>query len=66
MGSGMKPCPSVPPVLFALCLSTISALDRLVVIDRGRIIEQGSHDQLIRAGGLYAELWQRQSGGFIA
>jgi ATP-binding cassette subfamily B multidrug efflux pump len=47
-------------------LSTISALDRLVVIDRGEIIEQGSHDELVRAGGLYAELWHRQSGGFIA
>jgi ABC-type multidrug transport system fused ATPase/permease subunit len=47
-------------------LSTISALDRLVVIDQGRIIEQGSHKSLARAGGLYAELWRRQSGGFIA
>jgi ATP-binding cassette subfamily B multidrug efflux pump len=47
-------------------LSTISALDRLVVIDQGRIIEQGSHNSLARAGGLYAELWRRQSGGFIA
>jgi ATP-binding cassette subfamily B multidrug efflux pump len=47
-------------------LSTISAMDRLVVIDQGKIIEQGSHDELVRAGGLYAELWQRQSGGFIA
>ena len=46
-------------------LSTISAMDRLIVIDCGRIIEQGSHDQLVEAGGLYAELWQRQSGGFI-
>jgi ATP-binding cassette subfamily B multidrug efflux pump len=47
-------------------LSTISALDRLVVIDEGNIIEQGSHEQLVQAGGLYAELWRRQSGGFIA
>ena len=46
-------------------LSTLSALDRLVVIDRGKIIEQGTHDSLIRAGGLYSELWRRQSGGFI-
>ncbi len=47
-------------------LSTISALDRLVVIEQGKIIEQGNHDQLVRASGLYSELWQRQSGGFIA
>ncbi len=47
-------------------LSTISALDRLVVIDQGKIVEQGSHDELVALGGLYAELWQRQSGGFIA
>ncbi len=47
-------------------LSTIAELDRLVVIDQGRIVEQGSHDELVKAGGLYADLWQRQSGGFIA
>ena len=46
-------------------LSTIAALDRLVVIDQGRIVEQGSHQQLIAGNGLYARLWQRQSGGFL-
>ncbi|MBV0911149.1 ABC transporter ATP-binding protein [Anianabacter salinae] len=47
-------------------LSTIAAMDRLVVMDNGRIIEQGPHTQLIAQGGLYARLWQRQSGGFLA
>lgn len=47
-------------------LSTIAALDRLIVVDLGRIIEEGSHDELLRHGGLYAELWARQSGGFLA
>ena len=46
-------------------LSTIAAMDRLVVLDRGRIVEVGSHDELIRRGGLYAALWSRQSGGFL-
>ena len=46
-------------------LSTIARMDRLVILDRGRIVEQGSHADLLRAGGHYAALWQRQSGGFI-
>ena len=46
-------------------LSTIAALDRLIVIDQGRIVEEGSHDQLIARNGLYAQLWKRQSGGFL-
>jgi ATP-binding cassette subfamily B multidrug efflux pump len=46
-------------------LSTIAAMDRLVVLDEGRIVEQGSHGELAGAGGLYAELWARQSGGFL-
>jgi ATP-binding cassette, subfamily B, multidrug efflux pump len=46
-------------------LSTIAQMDRLVVLDRGRIVEQGSHDELLRRNGHYASLWQRQSGGFI-
>jgi ATP-binding cassette subfamily B multidrug efflux pump len=47
-------------------LSTIAAMDRLIIMDQGRIIEQGSHGELLRRGGLYAELWARQSGGFLA
>ena len=47
-------------------LSTIASLDRLVVMDRGRIVEQGTHQDLIARGGLYADLWSRQSGGMIA
>ena len=47
-------------------LSTIAAMDRLVIMDQGRIVEEGSHDGLLARGGLYAELWARQSGGFLA
>jgi ATP-binding cassette, subfamily B, multidrug efflux pump len=47
-------------------LSTIAAMDRLVIMDQGRIIEEGRHDDLLRRGGLYADLWARQSGGFLA
>lgn len=47
-------------------LSTIAALDRLVVMDQGRIVEQGSHRDLLARGGLYSRLWERQSGGFLA
>jgi ATP-binding cassette, subfamily B, multidrug efflux pump len=47
-------------------LSTIAQMDRLVVLDRGRIVEQGTHHELLRHGGHYADLWRRQSGGFLA
>ncbi|MEL6753439.1 MAG: ATP-binding cassette domain-containing protein, partial [Pseudomonadota bacterium] len=46
-------------------LSTIAEMDRLIVLDQGRIVEAGSHDDLVAAGGLYASLWARQSGGFL-
>lgn len=46
-------------------LSTIVAMDRLIVMENGRIIEQGSHNELSKSGGVYARLWQRQSGGFL-
>ena len=46
-------------------LSTIARMDRLVVMDEGRIIEAGTHAELLARGGLYADLWARQSGGFI-
>ena len=46
-------------------LSTIAALDRLIVIDRGAIVEEGTHADLLRRGGLSARLWARQSGGFL-
>ncbi|RUL78362.1 ABC transporter ATP-binding protein [Dyella choica] len=47
-------------------LSTIARMDRLVVMDKGRVVETGTHAQLIRHEGLYARLWQRQTGGFVA
>ena len=46
-------------------LSTIAAMDWLIVLDKGQIVEQGSHAELVAAGGLYSELWARQSGGFL-
>jgi ATP-binding cassette subfamily B multidrug efflux pump len=47
-------------------LSTIARLDRLIVLDQGKIVEQGSHHELMNKNGIYAALWQHQSGGFLA
>jgi ATP-binding cassette subfamily B protein len=46
-------------------LSTIASMDRIVVIDAGRIVEEGTHEALLARGGLYARYWNRQSGGFL-
>ena len=46
-------------------LSTIAAMDRLIVFDDGRIVEQGTHQELLESGQLYAQLWKHQSGGFL-
>ena len=46
-------------------LSTIASMDRLVVLDQGRIVEEGTHEELVRSNGLYSQLWEHQSGGFI-
>ncbi|HET9168384.1 MAG TPA: ABC transporter ATP-binding protein [Actinospica sp.] len=47
-------------------LSTVAGMDRLVVLDRGRIVEQGTHHELLEAKGAYAKLWRHQSGGFLS
>ncbi|WP_066565969.1 ABC transporter ATP-binding protein [Snodgrassella sp. CFCC 13594] len=52
-------------VAIAHRLSTIAAMDRLVVMDKGRIVEEGSHAELLAQNGVYAKLWQHQSGGFL-
>ena len=46
-------------------LSTVAQMDRIIVMDQGRIVEQGSHADLLAAEGLYAGFWKRQSGGFL-
>jgi ATP-binding cassette subfamily B multidrug efflux pump len=53
-------------VAIAHRLSTIAAMDRLIVLDKGRIVEEGNHHELLARGGIYARLWAHQSGGFLA
>src|SRR5204863_4637067 len=52
-------------VVIAHRLSTVRRMDSLVVIDQGRIVEQGTHENLLMLGGIYASLWSHQSGGFL-
>ena len=52
-------------VVIAHRLSTVRRMDRLVILDRGRLVEDGTHDQLLERGGIYAALWSQQSGGFL-
>ena len=52
-------------IVIAHRLSTIAAMDRLIVMDNGEIIEEGNHKSLLKKKGLYYQLWQHQSGGFI-
>jgi ATP-binding cassette subfamily B protein len=53
-------------IVIAHRLSTVRRMDRLVVLERGRIVEQGPHDVLLEQGGIYASLWEHQAGGFLA
>lgn len=52
-------------IVIAHRLSTIAKLDRIIVLDQGKIVEDGTHTELLKHGGIYAKLWNRQSGGFI-
>ena len=52
-------------IVIAHRLSTIAKLDRIIVLDDGKITEDGSHTTLLKKKGMYAALWKRQSGGFI-
>ena len=52
-------------IVVAHRLSTIQKMDRIVLLDHGKVVEQGTHEQLLKQKGLYAKLWSHQSGGFI-
>ena len=52
-------------IVIAHRLSTIAKLDRIIVLDGGKIVEDGTHSELLELSGVYAKLWGHQSGGFI-
>ena len=52
-------------IVIANRLSTVRRMESLVVLDRGRIVEQGTHENLLKRDGVYASLWSHQSGGFL-
>jgi len=52
-------------IVVAHRLSTVASLDRIVVLSEGRIVEDGTHAQLVAAGGEYAHLWDRQTGAYL-
>ena len=52
-------------IVIAHRLSTIAKLDRIIVLDDGKVVEDGSHRKLLANNGIYAKLWKHQSGGFI-
>jgi ABC-type multidrug transport system fused ATPase/permease subunit len=52
-------------IVIALRLSSIAKLDRIIVLDQGTIVEDGTHAELLKKAGIYAKLWSHQSGGFI-
>ena len=53
------------PVAIAHRLSTLRNMDRIIVLDKGCIVESGTHAQLLRSGGAYSKLWKMQTGGFV-
>jgi hypothetical protein len=57
---------TVIPLFIGRLVSTIARMDRLIVLDASRIVEEGTHAELLRLGGHYEKLWRHQSGGFIA
>jgi ABC-type multidrug transport system fused ATPase/permease subunit len=52
-------------IVIAHRLSTLREMDRIVVMDQGMIVESGRHQELVEKGGLYAQLWSHQAGGFV-